>query len=436
MIDRYTLPEMAALWSQQAKYQTWLQVELAVLQVQQDMGIVPAGVFQDVQSKAAFDIARIDEIELEVKHDVIAFLTSVAEFVGDNSRYVHLGMTSSDLVDTALSLQIHQAGQLLVDKLSTLTDTIARRAIEHRNTPMIGRSHGIHGEPTTFGLKLLVWVDELERQQKRLQDALEENRVGQISGAVGTYSNIDPQVEVQACEILGLKPAKTSTQVIQRDIHAQFFLALGSLASTLENFAVEIRHLQRTDVLEVEEPFSKGQKGSSAMPHKRNPVSSENITGLARMVRSYALPALENIALWHERDISHSSVERIIFPDACILMHYMLNRFNTVMDGLVVHSDNMRRNMNKYGGVIFSQRVLLSLVDKGMSREDAYRLVQKNAHTAWNVDGGNFRQNLASDPEVQALLNADDLAACFDVDDYLKNVDTIFNRMSLKSAVC
>jgi adenylosuccinate lyase len=406
-------------------------VELAVLEVQEKMGIVPAGVTEDVRKKAAFDTARIDEIELEVKHDVIAFLTSVAEHVGENSRYVHMGMTSSDLIDTALSLQVQKAGKLLQEKLSTLVETVKQRAEQHRKTPMVGRSHGIHGEPITFGLKLLNWMDELERQQKRLADALEENRVGQFSGAMGSYSNIDPKVEEEVCKLLGLKPARTSTQVISRDIHAQFFWSLASLASSLEKFAVEIRGLQKTDVLEVEEGFAQGQKGSSAMPHKRNPVSSENITGLARMVRSYVVPALENVVLWHERDISHSSVERVIYPDACILMHYMLNRFNQVLRDLVVHDQNMLRNMNRYGGVIFSQRVLLTLIEKGMSREAAYRVVQRNAHAAWNHEGESFQSNLKQDPEVTALLKPEEIEACFDVTDFLKHVPHVYSRFGL-----
>ncbi len=428
MIERYTLPEMQALWTRQAVFETWLEVELAVLETQEKLGMVPAGVSADVRGKARFEIARIDEIELEVKHDVIAFLTCVGESVGENARFIHLGMTSSDLIDTALALQIQKAGKLLQEKLARLKDTVLQRAIEHKKTVMVGRSHGIHGEPITFGFKLLGWVDELDRQEKRLWDALEENRVGQVSGAMGTYSNIDPKVEVEVCKLLGLKPAKVSTQVIARDIHSQYLLALGSLASTLEKFAVEIRGLQKTDILEVEEGFAKGQKGSSAMPHKRNPVGSENITGLARLVRSYVTPALENIALWHERDISHSSVERVILPDASILMHYMLHRFNGIMRDLIVHEQNMLRNMNRYGGVIFSQRVLLTLVDKGVSREEAYRLTQRNAHAAWNHEGESFQDNLLADAEVRQHLSEQEIANCFDPDDYLKQVDVIFAR--------
>ncbi len=431
MIERYTLPEMSALWTREAIFKTWLTVELAVLQVQEEMGLVPAGVCADVRSKARFDIARIDEIEAEVRHDVIAFLTNVAESVGENSRFVHMGLTSSDLLDTALSLQIQSAGVLVQEKLAQVIETVKQKALAHRDTVMVGRSHGIHGEPITFGLKLLNWLDELHRQQQRLTDALEENRVGQMSGAMGSYSNIDPLVEERVCAVLSLKPARTSTQVISRDLHAQLFMALANLATSIEKFSVEIRGLQKTDILEVEEGFAKGQKGSSAMPHKRNPVSSENLTGLARLVRSYVTPALENAVLWHERDISHSSVERVMFPDVFILMHYMLNRFNGVMRDLVVHADNMRANMNRFGGIIFSQRVLLKLVDTGMSREDAYRLTQKNAHAAWNVAGGDFRANLLADAEVCNALSVAEIEACFDVADYLRNVPAIYQRFGL-----
>jgi adenylosuccinate lyase len=431
MIERYTLPEMASLWTREAIFNTWITVEMAVLEAQEDMGLVPAGVAADVRAKAAFNVARIDEIEAEVRHDVIAFLTCVAEHVGENSRYVHMGMTSSDLIDTALSLQVQTAGKLLLEKLQAVIDTVQARALEHRDTVMVGRSHGIHGEPITFGLKLLNWLDELHRQQKRLQEALEENCVGQISGAMGSYSNIEPRVEEAVCAKLDLKPAKTSTQVISRDIHAQFFIALGTLATSIEKFSVEIRALQKTDILEVEEGFAKGQKGSSAMPHKRNPVSSENLTGLARLLRSYIVPALENVVLWHERDISHSSVERVIFPDACILAHYMLNRFNGVMRDLVVHTDNMKSNMNRFGGIIFSQRVLLKLIDKGVSREDAYRLVQRNAHSAWNTDGGDFQANLQADSEITSRLSGEEIQACFDEADYLRNVPAVYARFGL-----
>ncbi|MEZ4576414.1 MAG: adenylosuccinate lyase [Vampirovibrionales bacterium] len=354
MIERYSRPEMTALWTQQAKYQTWLAVQLTVLEAQEALGHTPPGTTKTVRSKAAFDVDRIDALEVELKHDVIAFLTSVNEHVGDAGRYLHQGMTSSDMIDTALALQIRDAGRLMMTSLDTLIDTISRRADEHIGTVKMGRSHGIHAEPTTFGLTLLVWVDELQRCREHLQLALDHLAVGQMSGPVGTYSAIDPQVEEKACAILGLKPARISTQIIQRDRHAALFNAFGLLASVLEQCAIEIRHGQRTEVMELEEAFSKGQKGSSAMPHKRNPIASENLTGLARLVRSYALPAMENVALWHERDISHSSVERVIFPDAFIVLHYALHRFNGVMDTLVVNVDRMRANVGLKGHVAFS----------------------------------------------------------------------------------
>jgi adenylosuccinate lyase len=431
MIERYTLPEMAALWTREAIFNTWLHVELAVLETQEEMGLVPAGVTADIRSRAAFDLTRIDTIELEVRHDVIAFLTCVGESVGENARFIHMGLTSSDLLDTALAVQIQSAGRLIDEKLSAVIAVLKEKCLLYKDTVMVGRSHGIHGEPITFGLKLLNWLDELQRQQSRLQAALEENRVGQFSGAMGSYSNISPAVEEAVCHKLNLKAAKTSTQVISRDIHAQFFWALASIASSLEKFSVEIRLLQKTDTLEVEEGFAKGQKGSSAMPHKRNPVASENLTGLARLLRSYVTPALENVVLWHERDISHSSVERVIFPDACIAIHYMLNRFTTVLTDLVVHEDNMHRNMNKNGGVIFSQRVLLSLIDTGLSREEAYRLVQRNAMSVWNTPEGDFQRSLSEDTEVMSHLSSQELSACFDAQDYLKNISTIYSRMGI-----
>ncbi len=428
MIERYTLPEMGQLWSLETKYALWLKVELAALEVQEKLGYVPSGVTQDVRQKACFRIDRINEIEEEVKHDVIAFLTSVNEAVGENGRYIHMGMTSSDLIDTALALQLSQAGQMILDKLDTLMETLYNQAVTHKYTAMIGRSHGIQAEPTTFGLKLLLWVDELTRVKTRLSQSVAGLRVGMISGPVGTYSAIDPEVERLTCEMLNLTPVRVSNQVIQRDIHAAFITDLALLASVMEQFAVEIRHLQRSEVNEAEEPFSKGQKGSSAMPHKRNPIGSENITGLARMVRAAAQPMLENIALWHERDISHSSVERVLLPDTTILVDYMLTRFNRIMDGLQVYPENMKRNMNQYGGIVFSQQVLLALIQKGMSREAAYTIVQRNAHAAWNHPTGNFQENLRNDPEVTALLSPEEIVECFDVQRVLKHIDRVFQR--------
>ena len=432
MIPRYTQPEMAAIWSDDNKFATWLKVELAVLQVQEGMGMVPAGTYDQVAPKASFNVDRMAVIEAEVKHDVIAFVSCVAESVGETGRWLHLGMTSSDLIDTAFALLIQQAGELLLHRLDALVYTIKAKATEHKYTVQVGRSHGIHAEPITFGLKLLVWLDELTRQRQRLVTALAENRFGKLSGAVGTYANMEPAVEAKVCEKLGLTPSLTATQVIQRDIHASFMLALCNLASSLEKIAVELRALQKTDVLEVEEPFTIGQKGSSAMPHKRNPITGENVTGLARMVRSYAIPCLENVVLWHERDISHSSVERVVFPDACILMDTMLSRLEKTIRGLVVYPDNMRRNMMKYGGAIFSQRVLLTLVEHGgLSREAAYKLVQRNAHAAWNTDGGNFKANLLADPAVLQSLPHDVLEGCFDEKRMLRHIDTLFARFGI-----
>lgn len=428
MIERYTLPEMGRLWDPETRFALWLKVELAVLEVQEQLGDVPQGVTEQVRQKASFNIDRINAIEAEVKHDIIAFLTCVNEYVGENGRYIHMGMTSSDLIDTALALQLGQAGHMILDRLETLAQTVRELAFRYKDTPMIGRSHGIHAEPITFGLKLLIWYEELLRHKDRLTASIDALKVGQISGPVGTYSAIDPEVESRVCAKLGLQPAAVSNQVIQRDLHADFISDLGLLASTLEKFAVEIRHLQRSEVMEAEEPFTKGQKGSSAMPHKRNPIGSENITGLARMVRSYAIPMMENIALWHERDISHSSVERVVLPDATILMDYMLHRFNGILAGLQVYPENMARNLNQHGGIVFSQQVLLALVQKGMTREDAYALVQRNAHAAWAAPDGNFQQNLLNDPEVMARLTPNEVEGCFDVQRMLRHVDTIFSR--------
>lgn len=450
MIPRYTTQQMTALWAPQAKTRLWLQVELAVTQAQEALGLVPLGTYNALQNSLATvftnDAAatalleRADAIELETRHDIIAFLTAVGETVAqhgsDAHRYLHLGMTSSDLIDTALSLQLHQSGKLILEALTDAREAVYQRALEFKDTPCIGRSHGIHGEPISFGLKLLTWVDELDRGLERLNAALEDCRVGQISGAMGTYATNAPAIEASVCQALGLKPAKTSTQVISRDIHAQFLWALASLGASLEKFSVELRHLQRTEVLEVEEGFAKGQKGSSAMPHKRNPISGENLTGLARLLRSYVTPALENVALWHERDISHSSVERVILPDACQLVHYSLKRFTTLVANLQIFPHNMARNLKLYGGVVFSQRVLLALIDAGCTRENAYTLVQRNAHAAWNCPTGDFKANLLSDAEVSNLLLPDDLERCFEVAPYLAHVDAIFARFkSLKEFV-
>jgi adenylosuccinate lyase len=428
MIERYSLPEMATLWSLDAKYQHWLVVELVVLQAQEALGLIPKGTHADVAMRITYTPERVAELEAELRHDVIAFLTNLAETVGENSRYIHLGMTSSDLIDTALSVQIQTSRPLILQALAGLKACILKRSRQHKHTVMVGRSHGIHGEPITFGAKLLVWVDELERHEVRLNHAFEDTRVGMISGAMGTYAHLSPDVERLVCEGLQLVPVKASTQVIQRDRHAALLSAFALLASSIEKMAIELRHLQRTDVLEVEEAFAKGQKGSSAMPHKRNPISSENITGLARLLRSYALPAMENIALWHERDMSHSSVERVILPDAFTLLHYMLHRFTGVMEHLGVYPKNMARNMNIYGGVIFSQRVLLALIEKGLSREAAYALVQHHAHQAWNVEGGHFKQALLVNKEVQQHLSPEEIEGCFNPAPLLQHIDTLFAR--------
>lgn len=431
MISRYTRPEMGAIWSDESKFQTWLDVEIAVCEAQAELGLIPKEVVPDIVAKAKFDVSRILEIEEEVKHDVIAFLTNVAENVGENSRYVHLGMTSSDVIDTALALQLRRASLILERDLDALHDAILEQARKHKHTVMVGRSHGIHAEPITLGFKLAVWLEEVRRHQKRLADAVNIISVGQVSGAVGTYSNISPDVEILVCKKLELTPDPISTQIVQRDRHAEFVWTLAVIGTSLDKFATEIRHLQRTDVLEVEEPFTKGQKGSSAMPHKRNPVASENMSGLARILRGNSLVALENIPLWHERDISHSSAERVILPDSTILLDYMLARFTRVIKDLVVYPENMRENMDVYGGVIFSQAVLLSLVDKGLSREDAYSLVQRNAHAAWNTKEGNFKVNLLADAEVIKHLKEDDVEQCFNPASYLRHIDRVFERLGI-----
>lgn len=431
MIDRYTRKEMGALWSEQSKFQTWLEVEIAVCEAQVKLGVIPEAALKDIKNKASFDVERIKEIEEEVKHDVIAFLTNVNENVGESSRFIHLGLTSSDVIDTALAMNMKRAGAMLRKELDVLHDAILGQAKKHKNTVQIGRSHGIHAEPMTFGFKMGVWLEEVRRNQKRLDDAIDNISVGMISGPVGTFSNISPEVERLTCEILGLTPAKISTQIIQRDRHAQFLCTLAIIGSSLEKFATEIRHLQRTDVLEVEEPFVTGQKGSSSMPHKRNPVGSENITGLARLLRSNSLAALENIALWHERDISHSSVERVIIPDSTILLDYMLARFSRIMSGLVVYEKNMARNMDVFGGVVFSQAVMLKLIEKGLSREDSYKLVQTNAMKAWNTDNGSFKDHLMNDPSVTKHLRKEEIASCFDPHEYLKNIDVVFDRLGV-----
>ena len=431
MIERYTLPEMGAIWSEQAKFQSWLDVEIAATEANCDLGRVPAEAVATIKQKASFSVERILEIEAEVRHDVIAFLTNVNEHVGDAGRYIHVGMTSSDVLDTGVALQMKASVQLLRTELNTLADALRELARAHKDTVMIGRSHAIHGEPITFGFKVAGWLAEVVRNQERLERLERVVSVGQISGAMGTYANTDPQVEAIACAKLGLVPDTASTQVISRDRHAEYMQTLALVGAALERFSTEIRNLQRTDVLEVEENFAKGQKGSSAMPHKRNPIRSERIGGLARVLRSYVVAALENCALWHERDISHSSVERMMLPDCSVTLHFMLREMTEVVKGLGVYPDNMARNMNVYGGVVFSQRVLLALVESGISREDAYRIVQRNAHTAWNTEGGDFRANLAADAEVTARLSPAELADCFSTDLHQANLSVIWERLSI-----
>ncbi|KKZ15142.1 MAG: adenylosuccinate lyase [Candidatus Synechococcus spongiarum 142] len=431
MIERYTLPEMAAIWSEDARYQSWLEVELAACEANCQLGQIPPEAMEHIRAKASFQVERILHIEAQVRHDVIAFLTNVNEQVGSAGRYIHMGMTSSDVLDTALALQMKAAVALLRQELSQLEAAIRQQAQRHKQTAMIGRSHGIHGEPITLGFKLAGWLAEVRRHQERLTRLEQVVAVGQISGAMGTYANIDPRVEALACTQLGLTPDTVSTQVISRDRHAEYVQTMALVGSTLDRFATEIRNLQRTDVLEVEEHFAKGQKGSSAMPHKRNPIRSERISGLARLLRGYAMAALENMPLWHERDISHSSAERVLLPDCSITLHFMLREMTAVVAGLVVYPETMVRNMTIYGGVIFSQQVLLALVTAGLSREDAYALVQYHAHKAWNRPGGDFQASLAADPRVTTHLNGEALAACFSPQQHQVNLEQIWQRLEL-----
>jgi adenylosuccinate lyase len=431
VIERYTLPEMGNLWSEAYKLKTWLQVEIAVCEAQAELGYIPSSAVEEIKAKADFDPKRVLEIEAEVRHDVIAFLTNVNEYVGEAGRYIHLGLTSSDVLDTALALQLVASLDVLLQRLEDLIQAIRQKAQEHRHTVMIGRSHGIHAEPITFGFKLAGWLAEVLRHQERLRILHTTIAVGKISGAVGTYANVEPRVEAIACQKLGLQPDTASTQVISRDRHADYVQQLALVAASIERFAVEIRNLQKTDVLEVEEYFAKGQKGSSAMPHKRNPIRSERLTGMARLVRSHAGAALENVALWHERDISHSSVERVILPDACILTHFMLHEITELVKNLLVYPENMERNLNCYGGVVFSQKVLLALVDKGLSREEAYAMVQENAHAAWNKPEGNFQDLINKDPRVTQKLSPAELETCFDPQQHLRHLEDIYQRLGI-----
>lgn len=427
MIERYSREEIKNIWSLKSKFQYYLNVELAVSEAYAELGEFPAEEVKKMRGLAKFDLARIDEIEREVRHDVIAFLTNVNESLGEYAKYMHVGMTSSDVIDTAFALQIQDSGKIILKDLDEVISSLRSLALQHKNTLCIGRSHGIHAEIMTFGVKICSWIDILERQRENFTSALEQIRVGQVSGPVGTYSNISPDVERVACKNLGLKPARISTQIIARDYHAHFMQSLALIATVIEQFATEIRHLQRTEVLEVEEGFGKNQKGSSAMPHKKNPVLSENLCGLARVVRANSIVALENVPLWHERDISHSSAERIIFPDSLTLVDFMLTRFNSVVQNLVVHEGNMLENTEKFGGIVFSQKVLLTLVEKGLTREEAYRIVQRNALEAFE-NKGDFKRNLLNDTEVTSRLTPDEIEKIFDKQDFTKNISTIYER--------
>jgi adenylosuccinate lyase len=432
MIPRYSRPEMVALWTPERRYQTWLEVELAAGRAMAQAGLVPRDAIEECAAKGgtftAADAARIDEIEKTTRHDVIAFLTFIEERIGPAARHLHFGMTSSDVLDTSFAILLRDAADLLLAGVDRAREAVIKRALEHKRTPCIGRSHGIHAEPTTFGWKLAVWVDELARAKARIQRAREVISVGKLSGAIGTFAHLSPEIEEKAMASLGLRPAPASTQIVQRDRHAEYFNALALAGASIEKFAVEIRHLQRTEVREAEEAFGKGQKGSSAMPHKRNPILSENLSGLARLLRGYALSALENVPLWHERDISHSSVERVIGPDATVTLDFMLHRFAGLIEGLRVYPERMRENLELTRGLIFSQPVLLKLIEKGMERQGAYVVVQRSAMKVWEEDR-DFRALLAEDPEVKKLLQPKELAECFDLDRQLRHVDAVFQRV-------
>ena len=430
MIERYTSAPMKSLWSERNEWATILKVEIAALEAMVELGEAPAWALNDVREKAAFTVERIHEIERETNHDIIAFLTNVAENVGEASKFVHKGLTSSDVKDTAICFMLKEAADILLDLLNKLREVLRRRAVEFRATPCVGRTHGIHAEPMTFGLKLLLWSAEIERDIERLERAKEIISVGKLSGAVGTYSNIDPRVEELVCQKLGLKPVPLATQVIQRDRHAEYMTALALASSTLEKIATELRNLQRTDIREAEEYFTRGQKGSSAMPHKRNPITGERICGLARLVRSNAMAAIEDNTLWHERDISHSSVERVILPDSTIILDYQLRLMIKLIDKLLVYPEAMMQNLNRTGGLIFSQRLLLELVNKGVLRETAYVMIQRNAMKRW-MAGEDFRTNVERDEEIAKYLTRDEIEACFDINWYLRRVDDIYKRFGL-----
>ncbi|WP_440896599.1 adenylosuccinate lyase [Amphibacillus sp. Q70] len=430
MIERYTRPEMGAIWTEENKYQAWLEVEILACEAWSELGVIPKDEVKQLREKASFDIGRILEIEQETRHDVVAFTRAVSETLGEEKKWVHYGLTSTDVVDTALSYLLKQANAIIRADIERFIEILKDKAIEHKHTVMMGRTHGVHAEPTTFGLKMALWYEEMKRNLERFNAAAATVETGKMSGAVGTYANIDPKVETYVCEKLGLKPAPVSTQTLQRDRHAQYLSTLALVATSIEKFATEIRGLQKTETREVEEFFAKGQKGSSAMPHKRNPIGSENMAGLARTVRGYMVTAYENVSLWHERDISHSSAERIILPDTTITINYMLNRFSNIVKNLTVFPENMKRNIDRTHGVIFSQRVLLSLIDQGLSREEAYDLVQPNAMKAWETET-HFRSLIEQEARITEVLSEQQIADCFDYTYHLKNVDQIFERLGL-----
>jgi adenylosuccinate lyase len=430
MIERYTRPEMGAIWTEENKFKAWLEVEILACEAWSEFGIIPKEDVQRLRESASFDIDRIHEIEQETRHDVVAFTRAVSETLGDEKKWVHYGLTSTDVVDTAQSYLIKQANEMLRKGIVQFIDVIRKKAKEHKNTIMMGRTHGVHAEPTTFGLKLALWLEEMKRNLSRFDEASEGIRVGKLSGAVGTYANIDPFIEEFVCMKLGLKAASISTQTLQRDRHAHYMSTLALIATSIEKFAVEIRGLQKSETREVEEFFAKGQKGSSAMPHKRNPIGSENMTGMARVIRGYMMTAYENVPLWHERDISHSSAERVIIPDATIALDYMLSRFTKIVDQLTVFPENMKRNMDRTYGLIFSQRLLLTLVDKGLSREEAYDIVQPNAMKAWET-ATSFREIVENEERITSRVTPEELNECFDETYHLKNVDVIFSRLGL-----
>ncbi len=430
MIPRYTLPRMAAIWELEHRFQVWLRIEVLACEAWAQLGKIPAQALQEIKDKAAFDVGRIHEIERTVRHEVIAFLSAVAERVGEPSRYIHHGVTSSDVMDTALAFQLQEAATILLEDIDALLGTLKTLARTHKHTVMIGRSHGVHAEPMTFGLKVARWYSEMLRNRGRLEQAKEAIGYGKVSGAVGTYAHLPPFIEAYVCEKLGLKPEPVSSQVIPRDRHAQLLVTLATVGAALDNIATEIRHLQRTEVFEAAEPFAEGQKGSSAMPHKKNPVTCEQISGLSRILRANAIAALENVPLWHERDITHSSVERIILPDSTILLDYLLTKMREVLEDLQVYPEHMERNLQHTRGLLFSQQVLLALTDKGVSREVAHDLVQRNATKAWEEDE-HFQTLLMKDPEVSRHLSGDGIAACFDLKPHLEHVDTIFTRLGL-----